>query len=223
MKAYVFPGQGAQFPGMGKDLYEKFPVAHDMFEKANALLGFRITDIMLSGTDEELRQTREELQAVTAELKAQAETMTTLNSAHLTSVSAAMDATAFMLEPESDRPDALIPGADTAISCADELTCTADRAFVESLLADPTLMTKQARVIPSVKEGQTLGLKIYGPRSLPKLLGIKNGDLLLRINGRELKSWEAALELTKTLRGAERMVIDLERKGEALTKTVTFR
>lgn len=58
MKAYVFPGQGAQFPGMGKDLYEKFPVAHDMFEKANALLGFRITDIMFSGTDEELRQTR---------------------------------------------------------------------------------------------------------------------------------------------------------------------
>jgi len=182
-------------------------------------------DADLAAAIEELRQTREELQAVTAELKAQAETMTTLNSAHLTSVSAAMDATAFMLEPESDRPDALIPGADTAISCADELTCTADRAFVESLLADPTLMTKQARVIPSVKEGQTLGLKIYGvrPRSLPKLLGIKNGDLLLRINGRELKSWEAALELTKTLRGAERMVIDLERKGEALTKTVTFR
>ncbi len=58
MKAYVFPGQGAQYPGMGKDLYEKYPVAHDMFEKANALLGFRITDIMFAGTDEELRQTR---------------------------------------------------------------------------------------------------------------------------------------------------------------------
>lgn len=58
MKAYVFPGQGAQFPGMGKDLYEKYPVARDMFEKANELLGFRITDTMFSGTDEELRQTR---------------------------------------------------------------------------------------------------------------------------------------------------------------------
>lgn len=58
MKAYVFPGQGAQYPGMGKDLYEKYPVARDMFEKANALLGFRITDTMFSGTDEELRQTR---------------------------------------------------------------------------------------------------------------------------------------------------------------------
>lgn len=182
-------------------------------------------DAELAAAIEELRQTREELQAVTAELKAQAETMTTLNSAHLTSMSAAMDATAFMLEPEPERHDAMIPGADTAISCADELTCTAERAFVESLLADPSLMTRQARVMPSVREGQTLGLKIYGvrPRSVPKLLGIKNGDLLLRVNGRELKSWEAALELSKTLHGAERMVIDLERKGEALTKTVTFR
>lgn len=58
MKAYVFPGQGAQFSGMGKELYEAYPEARRMFEKANGLLGFRISDIMFSGTDEELRQTR---------------------------------------------------------------------------------------------------------------------------------------------------------------------
>jgi len=58
MKAFVFPGQGAQFAGMGKDLYEGYPAARGMFEKANELLGFRITDIMFSGTVEELRQTR---------------------------------------------------------------------------------------------------------------------------------------------------------------------
>ena len=57
MKAYVFPGQGAQFVGMGKDLYEKSPIAKEMFEKANSLLGFRITDLMFSGTDEDLKQT----------------------------------------------------------------------------------------------------------------------------------------------------------------------
>ena len=58
MKAYVFPGQGAQFVGMGKDLYDNSEVAKELFEKANDILGFRITDIMFSGTDEELKQTK---------------------------------------------------------------------------------------------------------------------------------------------------------------------
>jgi len=58
MKAYVFPGQGAQFIGMGKDLYEKYPMAREMFENANKILGFGITDIMFAGTEEELKQTK---------------------------------------------------------------------------------------------------------------------------------------------------------------------
>ena len=58
MKAYVFPGQGAQFTGMGKDLYDQSPLAHDLFEKANDILGFRITDIMFTGSAEDLRQTK---------------------------------------------------------------------------------------------------------------------------------------------------------------------
>lgn len=58
MKAFVFPGQGAQFVGMGKDLYESNEVAKDLFEKANEILGFRITDLMFNGTEEDLRQTK---------------------------------------------------------------------------------------------------------------------------------------------------------------------
>ena len=58
MKAYVFPGQGAQFTGMGKDLYENSPLAAALFEKANEILGFRITDIMFEGTAEELKETK---------------------------------------------------------------------------------------------------------------------------------------------------------------------
>ena len=58
MKAYVFPGQGSQFTGMGEELYNSNPIAKEMFEKANQVLGFRITDIMFKGTAEELKQTK---------------------------------------------------------------------------------------------------------------------------------------------------------------------
>jgi len=58
MKAYIFPGQGAQFTGMGKDLYENSNIAKELFEKANEILGFRITDIMFEGTAEELKETK---------------------------------------------------------------------------------------------------------------------------------------------------------------------
>lgn len=58
MKAYVFPGQGAQFAGMGKDLYEKSSMAKELFEKANKILGFKITEIMFDGTDDDLKQTK---------------------------------------------------------------------------------------------------------------------------------------------------------------------
>ena len=58
MKAFVFPGQGAQFPGMAKDLYDNYPEAKNRFEEANKILGFNITDIMFDGTPGDLKQTK---------------------------------------------------------------------------------------------------------------------------------------------------------------------
>ena len=57
MKAYIFPGQGSQFTGMGKDLYDQSSVARTIFEQANEIIGFPISDIMFSGTDEDLKRT----------------------------------------------------------------------------------------------------------------------------------------------------------------------
>src|SRR6056297_458906 len=58
MKAYIFPGQGAQFPGMGKDLYEQSSLAKKLFDRADDILGFSITDIMFTGTADDLKQTK---------------------------------------------------------------------------------------------------------------------------------------------------------------------
>lgn len=75
MKAYVFPGQGAQFTGMGKDLYEQSDLAKELFERANEILGFRITDIMFGGTAEELKETKVTQPAVFLHSVIQAKTM----------------------------------------------------------------------------------------------------------------------------------------------------
>ncbi|GIV27037.1 MAG: malonyl CoA-acyl carrier protein transacylase [Bacteroidia bacterium] len=73
--AYVFPGQGSQFSGMGKDLYEQSPKAKELFEQANEILGFRISDIMFNGTEEELKQTKVTQPAVFLHSVIQAMTM----------------------------------------------------------------------------------------------------------------------------------------------------
>lgn len=79
MKAYVFPGQGTQFVGMGKDLYETLAVAKELFDKANEILGFNITEIMFNGTDEELKQTKVTQPAVFLHSVILAKTLTDFN------------------------------------------------------------------------------------------------------------------------------------------------
>ncbi len=79
MKAFVFPGQGAQFSGMGKDLYDSYPQARTMMQRANEVLGFNLTEVMFEGTDEALRQTRVTQPAIFLHSIVAARLMTTLH------------------------------------------------------------------------------------------------------------------------------------------------
>ncbi|MCA9707991.1 MAG: hypothetical protein KDK70_19215 [Myxococcales bacterium] len=119
--------------------------------------------------------------------------------------------------------DRTIEGADEALHCqgfdTDRIECEVDRAFIDELLASPERLAKQARIVPSMRDGVPRGYKFYGIRSgsLPKLLGVKNGDLLLSVNGEALDSIDGAMKLYTRLRGTTRLELGLERKGRPLT------
>lgn len=118
-----------------------------------------------------------------------------------------------------------IPGAEDAINCPSENLCVVDRAFVEQLMANPALLAKQARVVPSVKDGETVGFKFYGIRreSLPRLLGLRNGDLLTQVNGEDLTSMDKAMQLYTKLRRASNLSITIQRKGKTMNKEVQIK
>src|SRR5690606_4083027 len=112
-----------------------------------------------------------------------------------------------------------IEGAAEAIPCDAEFTsCMVDRSIVEQPLANPAQLTKQARIVPAVRDGETKGYKFYGirPGSLPKLLGMKNGDLLTSVNGHQLESLDQAMDLYNKLRRASHLSVTIERKGQSI-------
>jgi type II secretion system protein C len=126
-------------------------------------------------------------------------------------------------EKEEPKPDdRSIPGAEEAIKCPTEDTCTVERAFVEQLMANPALLAKQARIVPKQKDDEVLGYKLYGIRrgSLPKLLGLKNGDMITAVNGEELKSMDKAMALYTKLRRASNLTVSIERKGKTINKEI---
>lgn len=115
-----------------------------------------------------------------------------------------------------------IPGAADAINCPNENLCIVDRKFVDQILQNPAQLAKQARVVPSQKDGKTQGYKLYGIRrgTLPKLLGLKNGDMITAINGQELTSIDKAMALYTKMRRASRLEVNIVRKGKATTKEI---
>ncbi|NVB36710.1 hypothetical protein G6O69_02625 [Pseudenhygromyxa sp. WMMC2535] len=132
-------------------------------------------------------------------------------------------------EPETrerKRNSREIEGATEAIQCdSDYASCSVDKAFVEKLLANPAQLTKQARIVPAVRDGETTGYKFYGirPGSLPKLLGLKNGDLLTSVNGQQLKSIDQAMGLYTKLRRASHLSVVIERKGQTINKEIDIK
>jgi len=111
---------------------------------------------------------------------------------------------------------------DLAVDCTGEGRCTIARGELERLLENPAQLTRQARIMPSVKDGVTRGLKLYGirPNSLPRALGFKNGDLLVAINDQSMTTPEHALEAYAALRKADTLKFAIDRKGEPLTLTL---
>jgi hypothetical protein len=95
--------------------------------------------------------------------------------------------------------------------------CEVERKALDALLGNPTALVRQARIIPSVRDDQVAGFKVYGvrPASIPYLIGIKNGDLVTAINGERLDSVDTALSVYQTLSGSNEWTLSLERKGVA--------
>lgn len=121
------------------------------------------------------------------------------------------------------RRSRLPEGAEDAINCPNENLCIVEREFVEKMLANPATLARQARVIPSKKNGETQGYKFYGIRrnSLPRMLGLKNGDLLTEINGESLGGdLSKVMTLLTKLRRASNLSVTLERRGKTIQKEV---
>lgn len=166
----------------------------------------------------ELRIAVAELKAQTADLRAQLAVQALAEARRI-----AGDRPSMVPSSEPARP--LPSGAEQAVACTEEHRCTLDRAYVMELLADPSTLMAHMRVMPSVRDGVMRGLKLYGirPGSLPKLLGFRNGDLIVRINGMPVSGVDGAMGAYAKLRRVDALAVELERKGERMIKTCDLR
>ncbi|MCH9681922.1 MAG: hypothetical protein K0V04_10850 [Deltaproteobacteria bacterium] len=165
---------------------------------------------------------REETKAALAELReAQTKMAATLDAL---AAKRARPALPSEIPPRSSRRlgEDELEDALAGIKCASMEHCTIERSYLDTLMANPALLSRQARVVPSQRDGVTRGYKLYGIRrdSLPKLLHIKNGDMLTKINGKNLTSIDEAMAGFGELRTATKLEIELERKGEMITRTI---
>lgn len=118
-----------------------------------------------------------------------------------------------------------IDGADQAIDCSSENSCTVDRKFVDQLLAQPQQLMTQARMYPVSRDGENAGFRVAGVRSgsLATMIGLKNGDVVSEINGQKLGSIDDALGMYQKLRRASHLSVVVERGGAVITKEISIK
>lgn len=128
-------------------------------------------------------------------------------------------------EPRKRGKSVAIEGAEQAIDCANENSCTVDRAFVEKLMANPTQLMTQARMFPVTKDGETQGFRVSGIKngSLATMIGLKNGDVVSEINGAKLGTIDDALAMYQKLRRASHLTVTVERGGAVISKEISIK
>jgi general secretion pathway protein C len=129
--------------------------------------------------------------------------------------------------PAATKPGATvaIDGADQAIACASENSCTVDRAFIDKLIANPTQLMTQARMFPVTKDGETAGFRVSGIRSgsLATMIGLQNGDVVSEVNGAKLGTIDDALGMYQKLRRANHLSVTVERGGAVINKEISIK
>jgi general secretion pathway protein C len=138
---------------------------------------------------------------------------------------AAKPAAAAAKPAAKSRKSVAIDGADKAIDCSNENSCTVERAFVDKLMADPRQLMTQARMFPVTKDGETAGFRVSGIRSgsLATMIGLKNGDVVSEINGSKLGTIDDALAMYQKLRRASHLSVTVERGGAVINKEISIK
>ena len=168
-------------------------------------------EALLTGARKDLEEARAEL--VQASAKSEA-----LN-ALMARPSGAADPTVATDPATSTSPMA---NAAAAIRCETPDLCTIDRTFLEGLLEKPELLLRQMRIVPALEAGKAVGMKLYGIRSgsLPKLLGLRNGDLVRAVNDLPLDTMEAAMSAYSKVRERDSLVLQITRNDQPVSLTI---
>ena len=129
-----------------------------------------------------------------------------------------------MLDPRAARDD-LLSAVESGVHKVDDSTFEVDRSLVEKVLAIPTAVARGARIVPSVKNGQPNGFKLYAirPSSVYSKIGFMNGDTVHAVNGFELNSMDKALEVYTKVRESSSLSVSITRRGKPVTLNYTIK